>query len=178
MSEEQSGGIWVQSDVAPDGTYVVGLHYGEDRAWTLDRREAVAHAAAVVAQAERAEHDAAVINLLHTKLGMPLPDAAMFVANEIRSDRPPVEEPGPLKLTPGVSQRGGIHGFLTLTLDGNPVGQWETDNAHRHALGVLQAIAAVDNDAGLYRALIGLVNLEEDRARAVVADIATHRAAG
>jgi hypothetical protein len=166
--------LWVQSDVAPDGTYVLGLHYGDDHAWVLTRDEAIQHAVAILTQAERAEYDAAVLGLLHGKLGLPLEDAAMFVANDIRPDRPPVEEPGPVKLTPGVSQRN-LHGFLTLHLDGNPIGQWEIADARQHAMYVLQGIAAVDNDAALYRLLIGAIGLDEGRARAVVEDIANYR---
>jgi hypothetical protein len=166
--------LWVQSDVAPDGTYVVGLHFGDDRAWVFTRSEAIQHAVAVLTQAERAEYDAAVLALLHGKLGMPLPDAGAFVANDLRPDRPPVDEPGPIALVPGVLARD-LRGFLTLHLDGEPVGQWEIDSAHRHAVAVLQAVAAVDNDAAFYRLLRGPVGLEEPRARAVVADIANHR---
>jgi len=168
-------GLWVQSDVAPDGTYVVGLHHGEDRAWILTRDEAIRHAVAVLTQAERAEYDAAVITLLHNKLGMALADAVGFVASDLRPDRPPVDEPGPLKVVPGVSPVDGLHGFLTLELDDAPIGQWRINDARQHAAAVLQVVAVVDNDAGLYRLLIGPVGLEEQRARAVVADISNHR---
>jgi hypothetical protein len=166
--------LWVQSDVAPDGTYVVGLHLGEDRAWTFTRDEAVRHALAVITQAERAEYDAAILALLHTRLGMPLPDAGAFVANDLRPDRPPVEDPGPIELIPGVSHRD-LRPFLNLRLDGKPVGQWEIGDARQHAMFVLQAIAAVDNDAALHRLLIGAIGLDDQRARAVVEDLANHR---
>lgn len=167
--------LWVQSDLGPDGTYVVGLHHGPDRAWVLTRDEAIRHASAVITQAERAEYDAAVISLLHDKLGMSMQDAATFLAKDIRPERPPVDEPGPLTLVPGVSQRNGLHGFLTLKRDGAAVGQWELDDARQHATAVLQVVAAVDNDAGLYRLLAGVIRLDKERARAIVADIASHR---
>lgn len=167
--------LWVQSDVAPDGTYVVGFHHGDDRAWILTRDQAIEHAVAVFAEAERAEHDAATVELLHTQLGMPLETAVAFLVHDIRPDRPPVDQPGPFTVGAGVSRSGGLHGFLRLLLDGEAFGQWTIDDAHRHAGGVLQTVAAVDNDATLYRTLIGVIGLDEDRARAVVADIRNHR---
>lgn len=168
--------LWVQSDVAPDGTsYMVGFHYGEDRAWSLTRDQAIRHAVAVFAEAERAEHDAATVELLHTKLGMPLETAVAFLVRDIRPDRPPTDQPGPFTVAAGVSRDGGLHGYLRLLLDGEVFGQWRIGDAHHHAGAVLQAVAAVDSDATLYRTLIGVIDLDESRARAVVADIGNHR---
>lgn len=174
MTDDDHGVLWVQSDVMPDGTYVIGLHYGPDRAWTFTRTQAVNHAIAVFAQIERAEHDAAVIALLHTKLGLDLEVAATFVAKDIRVDRPPIEDPSPIRLAPGVSHRN-LAPFLLLELDGAPIGQWTLDDARQHAVYVLQTVEAVESDARLYRALVGLVDLDEERSRAIVGDVAHHR---
>lgn len=171
---DEPGTLWVQSDVTPDGTYVVGLHYGPDRAWVLTRDEAIQHATTVLAQVERAEHDAAVIALLHKKLGMPLATASEFVAKDIRVDRPPLPDVSPITLVPGVSHRT-LRPFLRLELDGEGIGQWDLDGGRQHAVFVLQTVEAVESDARLHRALVGLVGMDEGRARAVVGDIANHR---
>lgn len=166
--------VWVESDLAADGTYAVGLHCGDDVAWTFNRDDAIRHAAAVMAQVEHADHDAAVIKLFHNRLGLDLATAVACVVRDLRPDRPPVDEPGPLKLIPSVSATD-LHPFLRTELNGHVVGQWELDDARHHAMSVLQVVAAVDSDAAFYRLLVGSLGLSQTKARRIVADTANHR---
>lgn len=177
-SPDQNEGVWVQSEAAPDGTYVIGFHCGPDRAWVLNRDDAILHAMAVATQAERAEYDAAILAVFHGQLGLPLESAVPFLTNDIRPDRPPVEDPSELTVSPGVSQDGEIHGFLHLHLDGQIVGQWTLDAARSYAGDVLQAVAAVDNDAVLHRVLVGKVCMDDEKARQIIEKLGQHRVRG
>ncbi len=127
--------------------------------------------------AHRAAYDAAVLEQLHTKLGIAADDAARLVM-DMRADRPAqdLSATKPLKLVPGVSAFTRAP-FLRIEMNGKAVGQWSVEDARQHALGVLEAVVVADLDANYYRALIGQVHLDEGRSRQVVADIANHRAA-
>ena len=84
---DETEGLWVRSEVLPDGSYAVGLSVGGDRAWTLTRDAAVAYAVACFARATQAEHDAAVFSLL-VKIVLSKQVAAAMIMKEIRPDRP------------------------------------------------------------------------------------------
>lgn len=172
MTAAEPGVIWVRSDIAADGTYVVAMETDQDTSFVMDRDTAVAHVFAVVDVAQRAAYDAAVIAQL-TKTGVDL-DAAVELVAGIRADRPPVVIPGPLELVPGVSQKTR-EPFLTVQVNGKPVGQWTVEDAEQHATYVLGAVAVADLDSGYYRALRGMLQLDEQRARNVVDDLANHR---
>lgn len=171
-------GVWVESEVTPDGTYVIGFHCGPDRAWVLNRDDAIRHAVAVATQAERAEYDAAMITVFHGQLGLPLESAVPFLTNDLRADRAAVDDPSALTVSPGVSLDGGIHGFLHLHLDGQIVGQWTLADARSYAGDVLQALAAVDNDTVLHRVLVGKVGMDDEKARQIIATLGQHRVRG
>lgn len=172
MTDDEA--VWVVSDVAPDGTYVVGLHYGPDTAWVLDRNQALRYAAAVAAAAARAAYDAAMMRQLTNKLGMPLASAAGFIA-DVRADRPPLDDAAlePLGLNPGVSAFTG-EPFIRITVSGKLVGQWSPADALQHSTHVLEVLAGVDLDAGYYRALTA-TGVDEARMRAAVEDLANFR---
>ena len=169
-----TNGIVVRSDVAPDGTYVVAIEVGPDESWMLDRHQIRAHGIAVLEAAARAEYDAAVFAQLST---LSVDQRAIGqVLTDLRAERPPLDTAAtaPLELEPGVSHRDH-RGFLTLKLHGDPLGQWELDDARRHALACLEVQAAVDLDAIYRTTLVGIVGLDDARARAVVGALAEHR---
>jgi hypothetical protein len=94
--------IWVQSDLAPDGsTYVTSIHYDADQSRILTPETAYAYVAEVFRAAVMAEHDAAVIRQLRA-MNITLKEAAGIVA-ELREDRPPLDDAAtaPLRLVPG-----------------------------------------------------------------------------
>ena len=65
--------VWVLSDVAADGTYVVTVQAGPDDAWVLDRpAAAAAYADAVLTAVAYAEYDAAVLAQLTSGMQKPL----------------------------------------------------------------------------------------------------------
>lgn len=167
--------IWVISDVAPDGTYVVTIQAGPDRAITLDRTQATAYVTAVLTAAVYAEYDAAVI-VQHVTLGLNL-SAAARVIQDMRADRAPVDDAatGPLRFEPIVTAANRDPAVL-VSLDGQRVAQWTAEDTKGHALHVLEVLAGVDLDAAYYRYLRGSVRLDEDRARALVGDLGHHRA--
>ncbi|MDH2425752.1 hypothetical protein [Sphaerisporangium sp. TRM90804] len=176
-SESPPGTIWVQSNLLPNGRYVVAVHYDADRSRVLDRDEALKYAAAVHALATHAEHDAAVAAQL-SQLGLPR-DAVAQAVVDLRARRPAIEEAitAPLSLTPSVSASRGV-GYLKLSISGRLIAQWEVADARDHANNVLTVLAAVDLDAVYRRYLVMTVGLDRNRAERVVDDLAKHIANG
>lgn len=169
---DQLDGVWVISDVTPDGTYVVSIHAGEDVAFTLDRTRALAYACAVMDAATRAAFDAAVLKQ-QLGLGMPI-ELVASVVNDLRKDRAPITWPHAISLEPfvsGASHKAGLY----LDVNGKRIGQWTVDDARSHATDVLEVVAGVDLDAAYRRYLVGAIGLDDGRARALVGDIINHR---
>lgn len=165
--------IWVQSDLAPDGTsYMTAIHYDADQSRVLDRESALACVEEIHRAAVQAEHDAAVIRQL-TSIGIGLEEAARAVAG-LRADRPPLDESAtaPLRLVPGVSQKTG-QAFLAVHISGRQVGQWDPADARDHASHILAVQAAADLDAAYRRYLLS-AGLDTETANAVVNDLAEH----
>lgn len=165
-------GLWVRSELLPDGTYGVGLNYGDDLAWLLNRGQSLAYAAACVAVATTAEHEAAVFASM-TSRGIP-DDAVAELILGIRQDRPATHaDTHPLRFEPGVAL-ADRHPFVKIQADGQMPSQVSPEALRQHAGGVLQALAAADLDAALLRALVSRVDLEEAAARAVIDDLGNH----
>lgn len=167
--------VWIKTEPSLDGsTYVVTIEASEDRAVTLTPDRALRHASEVLSTVARAEYDAAVFAQM-SALGNLEPEAVGQLILDLRRDRPNLdpEATQPLRLEPGVNASGKP--FLALYLDDRQVGQWGPADARRHALGVIEAVHAADLDSGYYRALTGLVGLEEPRARNVIDDLIKHR---
>ena len=161
----------IRSDVAASGSYIAVLELGRDHVHPID---AGRYGHAVLAAAERADYDAAVLRQLTDK-GITADDAAAVIA-DLRRDRPPLDDTAtaPLRFVPGVAQRDG-RGFITLELDGAGIGQLDIDEARSHALHALGAGIAADLDAGYHHALRGIIGLDDHAARAAVADLAEYR---
>lgn len=180
---DKAGGVTVVTDFDPiTNGYFCTVHIGDDFAFTITRDKAVAYAAQVLAVTEQADHDTAVMRLLVEKLSLPIEQASQFVIRDLRPDRPPTnhEATWPLELYAGVSmnpktkQLGG-HIVLAKKGEQREVGRFEIAGIRMHALSVLQATYAADMDSGLYRALRGLFELEPNRSRAVIEDLANYR---
>lgn len=175
-------GLWVRSEVMPDGTYGVGLNVGQDRSWALNRDQAVSYAVACFARATEVEHDTAVMRLLTGTLGIPAETAGQVIVRDLRPDRPDAHDPTtPLRFIGQIGRAkhprpdaGTFVPLLAMELDGQQVGQLTPADLRDHAAGVLNVIEAADLDAGLLRALVGPFGLDENRARAVVEDLANH----
>lgn len=174
---DNSGSIWVQSDLLPDGTYVAAIHYDDDRSRVLDRDAALRYVATVHDAATRAEHDAAVVAQM-TKLGLPRATAAQALY-DLRNDRPPLDDAAiaPLRLKPCVSAQHGV-GYMEVLVGARLMGQWDPDDARDHAANVLTVLAAVDLDAAYRRYLMATVGVDAARAQAVVGDLASHMGGG
>ena len=157
--------------------YVVTISAGEDVSKTLTPDKALKHAYAVLQAAHRAAYDAAVVKQL-THIGVQQDHAGQMV-NDLREDRPALNKKDlwPLWLEPGVSAFTG-EPFIHVFVDGQMVGQWSFADAQAHATAVLGTVAVADLDSAYFLALTGLLNLDENRAHNVVADIANFREAG
>ncbi len=166
-------GIWVRSEVLPNGTYGVGLNVGDDRAWVLTRDRAVAYAVACLARATEAEHDAAVFRMLTTQIGISETDAAAVLVKDLRPNRPDDHTATePLRFTVALGRRVGP--FLNMALDGRQIGELTPADLRDHAVAVLNVLAAADLDANLRRVLVGQFGLDDNRARQFVGALADH----
>lgn len=170
MNEDD--GLWVRSEVMPDGSYGVGLNVGADRSWALNRSQAVDYAVACYTRATEAEHDAAVFGLL-THIGLPQRTVAELLVKDLRPDRPDDHTAThPLRFTVAIDRT--LRPFLKMELDGREAGELTTGDLRDHAAAVLNVLAAADLDAALLRTLTGTIGLDENRARAVVGSLMDH----
>jgi hypothetical protein len=171
----ETDGLWVRSDVAPDGNYIAVVEFSDDESRALDRTAAIRYATTVLAAVAAAEYDAAVVHQM-TSIGMGL-DVVGQVLTDLRHKRPSIDDEAtwPIVFQPGVSHRDG-RGFLTLVKRSEPVGQLELDAARSHALHVLEVIQVAELDRIYHRLLTKLIGVDDQRARAVVADLGEHRA--
>lgn len=166
-------GLWVRSDVLPDGSYGVTVSVGEDRAWTLPRRRAERYAVACMARAIEAEHDAAVFRLLTIRLRMEAKSAAALVVQDVRASRQADDRAtAPMRFVPSLTIEGKP--FLVHEVDGETVGQLIPADLRDHAAGVLQVLAAADLDRALLASLTGAIGLDDGTARAVIGALAEH----
>lgn len=166
--------IWIKTQPTIDGkTYAVTIEAGEDNSFGLDPTSAMEYAMQLLKAVQYADYDAAVIAQLNSRVG-DHGKAAVGAVQDLRADRPDAPPVGPLSFVPGVSHRTG-KGFLTIHLNGKPVGQWDLGPARLHALSVLEAVISADLDAAYHRYLTGTIGLEDGTARAAVDGLATFR---
>lgn len=181
MSDDTPTGIWVTSDVLPDGTYGLTVQYTDDVAVSFDRATATAYAREVFDAATAAAYDAAVVdqfNQLSNDTNAERRVAATgHVVHQLRATRPPLDQDalGILALTPGVSAYTG-RPFLHCSLLGHPLRwQWSPADAEQHATQVMQGVAVAHLDGVYRRFLVEEIGLDEGTARATVGDLAKWR---
>lgn len=172
--------LWVQSELMPDGTYGVGITVGQDRAFILNRDEAVAYATACFASATEADHDTAVMRLLTKEIGTDITTAGQFVV-ELRPDRPDIKATEPLRFYVALGRAkhprpdaGEFIPMLLMYLEKKQVGELTPADLRGHAAGVLNVLAAADLDANLRRRLMAAVGIPEEQARVFVESLADH----
>jgi len=173
VSDAESA-VWIKTEPSVDGsTYMVTVEIDNDRAIALTPDSAPRYAMTILEAIARAEYDAAVYQQLHTLVPDQL--AVAQIIRDLRKDRPDIDTSAtkPLEIEPGVNSKGKP--FLDVLIDGKKVGHWTMQAAREHVLAALEVTAVADLDAGYYRALIGLVGLDEARARNVVDDLQHHR---
>lgn len=167
---DQPAALWVATEAATDGTYIATLELGDDLSVPLNRDTAIRHAMAMITAAQYARYDAAVISQLTGKLDFALPDAAELIAG-MRDDRPPLnpDDTAPLRLEPGVAM-ATREPFIGLWCGQRQIGQLDAPSAEQHASYMLQVTIAADLD-GAYHRWLRTAGIDDNRARAVVADL-------
>jgi hypothetical protein len=172
MPEENM--VWIKTEPSLDGsTYVVTVEVSADRAITLTPQSAPRYAMAILAAVSRAEYDAAVFAQMSPLIN-DLKAVGQLIS-DLRKDRPDIDisATAPLEIRPGVNK--DAKPFLTVLIDGEPVGQWTIDDAYEHVRVALQVSAVADLDAGYYRVLTGIVGIEPAKARSIIEDLQHHR---
>ena len=174
-SDDKEDSVWIRTEPSVDGkTFMVTVEFTEDRSITLDRQGAFEYAHAILTAVQYAEYDAAVYQQMKSRI--PDEQTAMQLVVDMRAERP---EPdfsnyAPFALAPGVSMWSG-KAFLRVMLDGKTAGQWELDAAREHAMMAIEALIVADLDNAYLKILKGLVGLEDEKARQVVADLVRFR---
>lgn len=171
--EHDREGIWVYSDLTADGqsNYTVTVSADPDTVFSLKADAAMRYVAAVFRAATVAQHDAAVIHQLSTKLGLDKKMAAMTIV-DLRDDREPaaVEATAPLRFEAIVSNTTG-RPYVHVSTRKKQLTQWTPEDCFHHGSAVLQVLAGVDLDSAYFRYLVNTVGIDAPRARAVVNDL-------
>lgn len=173
MTDDQAEAtLWVRSDIAADGTYILTVEYGADVTFALDDEAAVRYARYVLAVVARVEYDAAVIDQL-ASTGVEKV-AALQSIRDLRADRAPLVSEWPISFDGMVASKTMLP-QVTIVVGGKPVGQVGTGAAVEHAVNVLECHPVAELDAAYRRWLVGMVGLPDSKARAAVEGIAAHR---
>lgn len=161
--------VWVSSECDPvTGVYVCTVQRGDHVLRSLPRTEALAYADAFTRHVANARYDATVVQQLRG-IGVDDMQAVGMVVRDLRAERP---SPNPLAthpitIEPMVSQRDLI-ARLKLTDGTGSEWQWDTEDALRHVMHVLEVSAGVDMDALYLRLLRSSIGLDEGTARGMV----------
>lgn len=173
---DHAHGVWVESDVATDNSYVCTVHVSEDVSIPLTSGEAAAYALALVRQATHATYDAAVaaqISHLTEARGPEVTDHAVAVIlKAIRAARPNSDgvTTGPVTFH-GIVSAMNREPYVNGSLNGEHFTRWTPALAMRHALHVMEVAVAAELD-GLYRtALMAEIGVKSAMAMAMVDDL-------
>jgi hypothetical protein len=171
----------VASLLNPLGTYVCALRLGDDVLCVLDPERALAYAATATRALAYAEYDAAIMRQLDAAK-VPI-DMVAHVVRAMRDDRAPIgaAATAPLRYSPIVSSRTR-NGMVNVRVSGRehqgrPLGwQWEAADVRQHVRHVMEVSAGVDLDAAYRTHLVGVVGLDEQRARFMVDELGNYHA--
>jgi hypothetical protein len=159
------------SDRTLDGVYVPTVALDDRHLLTLDRERALPYVAAWADAIARAEFDAAVYAQL-TGIGIDVQTAVAVVVNDLRPDRPPLDDAAtaPLRLEPilsGRTKRGQVAGYL----GDEHVVQLDAPAVYNHIGKVLPVVMTCDLDGAYRRYAIGQLGQPAWRAEAMVDDL-------
>lgn len=172
--EPDGTGFWVFSDHDLDGRYTPSVAFGPDTVFPID--DPMAYAAAVTRAAITAQHDSAVVRLLHEHVGIPLEDVGQAVILSLRDGevvRPPIEVLPGLTMTPGISSKT-LQPFVDIHVKGQEFSQNTVQEMLEHAAGALQVSTAVGLDTRLFRMLVDELGIDVPRASAIVAHLSAY----
>lgn len=169
-----SQSLWIRTEPRLEGGgYFVTVSWAEDYIVRLDPAQCLHYVTTLVRAAQQAEYDAAVLKQL-TKIGVPLPEATLTLVNDLRQDRPPLDDAAPgLRYEPGVTQ--ALKPFLKVLIHGEEFCTMDLPPMRRHAMHLLEAPDAADLDSAYRSMLVGAIGLDSSTADNVVADIANYR---
>lgn len=172
--------IWVRTVPDVEGKrFHAEISQGQDTVLSLTQNQALQWAGAVHAAVTAAEYDAAVWRQMDSIIGDMTDDdtdrraAIVQVITDLRQDRPASYFVQSLSVQPGVNAR--LEPFVTMLINGEPVGQWTAEQARHHAEGCLDVASVAKLDTDYLRTLTTVVGLETDRALNIIVDLAEHR---
>lgn len=174
--DEDLGAVWVASGVSALGVYTCEITYTDDVVRVLNPDQVGPYADTLTEAVVQAEHDAAIIAQLTSKVGLGAKDA-WFVALALRESRPALDQRPvrPLLVRASVGQNTG-QPYVTLRLSGTKLRwRWDTADALAHAQYVRETRYVADLDGAYRRYLVSHLGLDDGTARAVVGELRRHR---
>lgn len=133
----------------------------------MDQAAAFKHAAAVLAVAQHAEHDGALLRQMIEHLGMPAEVAAHTVRTLRETRRVPSKaDTAPLVLAPVVTE--AMRAGVDIHHRGEHLGRWTLRDARAHAQYLLEAVEAARLDTAYRRYLVDVVGVGDGSASAAV----------
>lgn len=147
--------------------YAVQLVLQAEPIARMDHAAALKHAAAVLAVAQHAEHDGALLRQMTEHLGMPAEVAAHTVRSLRETRRVPSKaDTAPLTLSPVVTS--AMRAGVDIHHRGEQLGRWTLADARAHAQYLLEAVEAARLDTAYRRYLVDVVGVGEASASAAV----------
>jgi hypothetical protein len=145
----QLAAITVIADRYPDGTYGATVNVGPDLSWSMPGPRARRYALTLMELATACEHDVALYGALACK-GIP-DEITAAVLTDVRDARDRELTSGrwvaPLRVTTILTAEPPHRGILQVRPDGPHDGwQWTPRETRKHALQVLGAVIAADED--------------------------------
>jgi hypothetical protein len=171
--DEQTEGLWINSDPRDDGSYTVTVSLQGDRTWAFTPFKLRRYAAGALRVVAEAEYEQAVINQLRAG-GVDLMGALETVA-ALRHHRPANDAARdcPLHYESGVNPQGKA--FIKIMVGNEQVGQLDPPALRGHAMHAYEADPVADLDAAYRKVLTQVVGLSDDMALSAVSDLGDHR---
>lgn len=187
----EAGTIQVRSGIGPEAgaPYVATISVTDDVSMALTRHRAAAYARAVLEVAARADYMAAVTRQMRRVMGNKPPaggldteESVNWFVQQLVEELPDLdgEATWPLVFEPGRHRPTDSPLVAVFLTQGSQqrvtVGHWSPASARHHARGVLDAAVYADLDTTYRGMLKGVIGIDEQRSRAIIANLSEYLA--
>jgi hypothetical protein len=157
--------VWLDTQLQPDGEYVLTMSIGDDYAVELPVDQALAHAVEVLRNVALADYAQAIRQQM---LGLGTDPEGVEDLLRALVPRLPMSEPvTELVMLPAINRNNG-EPMLQIAFRDQLLGVWTLKEARSHALGVLEATLAARMDTSYRQALIENIDLDGATAAGVI----------
>lgn len=178
MADDGEQSIWCRVEVSPLGTYMLVITYDDDNVLSLGRDELLEYVATMAEAGMRAQYAEGVRRqlreILRKRPGAG-PKAERYVIEtvaELRGEWPELRRFPPYEIHDVVSFEGRTS--VQIWRAGEVIAQLAPSNVDEHIAHALRVYAGADLDASYRRYLVGVIGIEDGRARAAVHTLGQH----